>query len=99
MQNEALNGQTPILALLKQMQADDFHWEVQHDEHGHVTHLYFAYRKSLEMYQSYLNVLLIDCTSKMNRFHSPLYSIMGITGLNTSFFVFLAFLMTEQEAS
>jgi hypothetical protein len=96
--NEALNGQTPIQALVEQMQADDFCWSVQHDERGHVTHLFFAYRKSLEMYQTYPEVLLIDCTYKTNRFHMPLCSIMGITGINSSFFVALAFLRTEQEA-
>jgi hypothetical protein len=60
--------------------------------------LFFVYRKLLEMYQSYPEVLLIDCTYKTNRFHMPLCGIMGITGLNTSFFVALAFLPMEQEA-
>jgi hypothetical protein len=98
MLSEALGGRTPIQALVEQMQADDFSWSVQHDAQGHVTHLFFAYKKSVEMYFSYPEVLLIDCTYKTNRFHMPLCSIMGVTGVGSSFFVALAFLRTEREA-
>ncbi len=99
MRGNALSGRTPIQALVEQMQADDFYWSVQHDAQGHVTHLFFAYKKSLLMYQSNPEVLLIDCTYKTNCFHMHLCSLMGVTGLGSSFFIALAFLRTEQEAN
>ncbi len=98
LRNEALDCRTPIQALVEQMQADDFDWKVQHDDHRHVTQLFFAYKQFLEMYPSYPEVLLVDCTYKTNRFHMPRCSIMGITGINTLFFVALALFRTEQEA-
>jgi hypothetical protein len=97
--NSALNGRTPIQALVQQLKDDDFHWNVLTDNQGHVSHLFFAYWKSLQLYQSYPEVLLIDCTYKTNRYHMPLCCMVGITGMNTSFLVGFAFLRSECERS
>ncbi len=94
--NAALGGRTPIQALVEQLREDDFVWDVKTDDHGHVTHLFFAHRESLALYHSYPEVLLIDCTYKTNRYHLPLCNIVGITGLNTSFFLAFAFLKQER---
>ncbi len=77
--NKALNRQTPIQVLVKNMSSDSILRKVQHDNCRHVTHLFFAYRRLLDMYQSYPEVLLINNTYKTNRFHMPHCSIMGIS--------------------
>jgi hypothetical protein len=93
----ALNGRTPIQVLLSHFQTDDFVWNKQHDQHGHVTHLFFSYRKALDLYRAYPDVLLIDSTYKTNQLNMPLCNIVGITAVNTTFFVGFAFLKTEQQ--
>ncbi len=95
--NIALNGRTPIQALVQQLRVEDFHWNLRTDAEGHVTHLFFAYRESLQLYQSFPEVLLIDCTYKTNRYHMPLCCMVGITGMNTSFIIAFAFLKREAE--
>jgi hypothetical protein len=94
---ENLNRRTPIQSLVAQMNFDDYVWNVQSSPDGHVTHLFFAHKGSLELYRAYPEVLLIDCTYKTNRFHMPLCNNMGITGIGTSFYVAFAFLQWECE--
>jgi hypothetical protein len=60
LRNLGFDSRTPIQAPVEQMQSDNLYWNVKHDERGHVTHLLFAYKKLLEMYQSYPDVLLMD---------------------------------------
>jgi hypothetical protein len=87
-----LNGRTPTQALVAEMSSDDYIWNAPSGLDGHVTHLFFAPRQLLELYKTYPEVLLIDCTYKTNRFHMPLCNIMGITGISTSVYVAFAFL-------
>ena len=94
---ETLAGRTPIAALAEQLDAGEFSWEVVTTEQGHITHLFFAAHKSLALYERYPEVLLLDCTYKTNQFKMPLLNIIGITGLNTTFYVGFAFIRTEQE--
>jgi hypothetical protein len=95
--NLVLGGQTPIQALVQQLRAEDFVWNVQTDLQGHVTQLFFAYRPSLALFKAYPEVLLIDCTYKTNCYHMPLCNIIGITGVNTTLIVAMAFLKQERE--
>jgi hypothetical protein len=94
---DALNGRTPIQALISHFSEDDFVWSEKHDGHGHVTHLFFSYKKALDLYRFYPEVLLIDSTYKTNRFNMPLCIVVGITAVNTTFFVRFAFLRSEQQ--
>ncbi len=94
---ELLNGLTPIQALLSQLAADDFVWEYQLDSDRRVTHLFFAYRRSLRLYSLYPEVLLLDCTYKTNRYGLPLLNMVGMTGVKLSFLVGCAFLRSESE--
>jgi hypothetical protein len=97
LRNVALAGRTPIQALVEQLGVEDFVWHVQADNEGHVTQLFFAYKDALTLYESYPEVLLIDCTYKTNRYRMPLCVIAGITGVNTTFIVAMAFLKQERE--
>jgi hypothetical protein len=57
-----LGDRTPIQALVESFNADDFAWKGQRDGSGNVTHLFFAYRKSLELLAAYPEVIVMDCT-------------------------------------
>jgi hypothetical protein len=59
--------------------------------------LFLAYKNALAMYKSYPEVMLIDCTYKTNRYRMPLCVMAGITGVNTTVIVAMAFLKQERE--
>jgi hypothetical protein len=82
---------------LSLFQTDDFLWNKQQDQHGHVTHLFISFGKALDLYRAYPEVLLIDSTYKTNWFNMPLCNMVGITAVNTTFFVCFAFLKTSQQ--
>lgn len=67
------------------------------DVSEHITHLFFASRRSLARYEGYPEVVLLDCTYITHRFCMPLLNIIGITDLNTSFYIAFAFIKSEQE--
>ncbi len=97
LRRESLNAQTPIQALLREFAADDFVHEYQLDTDGHVTHLFFASRRSLHLFLLYPEVLLLDCTYQTNRYGLPLLNMVGMTGVKLSFLVACAFLRSESE--
>ena len=61
----------------------------------HVTRLFFAHRKSIDMMKDFPEVLLMDCTYKTNRFKMPLLDMVGVSSLGTTFHFAFAFLMEE----
>ncbi len=65
---DALGCQSQIQALFAQLTPDDFTWEFQASSTGNVTHLFFAFMSLLDLFKSYPEVLLLDCTYKINNF-------------------------------
>lgn len=61
MKTESLAGKTPIQALLAQFDAEELHWSTRVSTQGHLTHLFFAFREAIDLYQAYPEVLLLDC--------------------------------------
>lgn len=94
---ENLAGKTPIQTLIEELEEKEFVWEVKTNEAGRITHLFFAPRQGLALYQAYPEVPLLDCTYKTNKFKMPLLNVVGFTGLNTTFYVAFAFLRGEKE--
>jgi histone-lysine N-methyltransferase SETD2 len=92
-----LAGRTPIQALLDEFQADSFHCQCKTDDAGHVTHLFFAAESSIELFQAYPEVILMDCTYNSNRFKMPLLTVVGITGISTTFYLAFSFIQSEKE--
>ena len=54
-------------------------------------------RKAVALFEAYLEVLLLDCTYKTNKFKMPLLNVVGLTGLDTTFYMAFTFLRGEQE--
>lgn len=94
---EALSGRTSIQALVAELEEGKFVWRIQTNPAGHVTHLVFVSRYGLDLFAAYLEVLLLDCTYQTNRFQMPLLDMVGLIGLNTTFYVAFAFVKSEQE--
>jgi hypothetical protein len=63
---EQLAGKTPIEAMLYELQKSNYIYEYQLDQQRHITHLFFAHPTSIELLKRYLDVVLMDCTYKMN---------------------------------
>ena len=50
------------------------------------------------MFKRFSTVLIKDCTYKTNRFNMPLLNLVGITNLNTTFEIGMAWLSGETES-
>lgn len=94
----ALGTYTPVQALLEHLQRDDWFFKHEEDESHRVTKLFFSRASSQTILKINSEVLLMDCTYKVNRYKMPLLVINGVTALNTTFYVGFAFLASERTA-
>jgi hypothetical protein len=91
-----LNGLSPTQALLMRLgENPDYRYHFHVYEDGNLARLLVFERGSVEILRSNFEVLLVDSTYKTNRFNMPLFNIVGVTAINTSFFVGFCFLDTE----
>jgi hypothetical protein len=68
---ELLERQSPIEAMLHELEVGNWEFNYQLDDDGHITQLFFTHPKSLSLLKQYLEVLLMDCTYKTNHFRMP----------------------------
>lgn len=62
---ESLAGRTPIQTLLQDLTTGALFYRHRTDE-GHVTHLFIAHPRSIELFREHHDILL-DCTYRTNR--------------------------------
>jgi hypothetical protein len=96
---ENLYGKTPIEALLEILKQDRYTFHYKTDIISCITHLFFAYPKSIKLLNRFPEVILLDCTYKTNRFKLPLLNIIGVTCLNITFYIIFCFIKYEDEKS
>ena len=96
--NKALGGRTPIQALIDELTTKGYVHNVKLCDGNHVTHLFVAHPKAIQLVREYHRVLLMDCTYKTNAFNMPLLNIVGVTSLSTTFTVGYVLLPQEQES-
>jgi hypothetical protein len=97
---EKLQGRTRVKALLHELEAQGDKWNVSKRLNlltGEITGLMFSLVHSLSIWKSYPLVMQIDATYKVNRYNVPLLSIVGTTGLNTTFYVANIFLAGKHK--
>jgi hypothetical protein len=102
---QMLKGQSRIQALFNELQnAKDVNGEQKwnydkrkNKETGELTGLFFSHLRSGSMFMRYLEVIHIDATYKVNRFNVPLLSIVGTTGINTTFQIASIFLVGKHQ--
>jgi hypothetical protein len=99
LRREQLGLQTPTQALLSELYAVNSVYTVAHQAHPEsqqLQRLFFCHQNSSRLLEASLEVVLADCTYKSNRFHLPLLAFVGVTVLNTSFYIAFAFLSKEE---
>lgn len=94
---ESLAGRTVIQALVDELGEGGFSYNIEYDQEGHLTHLFFAHPISIELSKSYPHVFLMDCTYKTNKYKMPLLDIIGVSSFNTSFYSCFVFMQKEEE--
>lgn len=94
---ESLAGRPAIHALLEDFGNAGFLHNIEYDQEGHLTHLFFAHPKSIELTKSYPNVFVMDCTYKTNKYKMPLLCIIGVSSFNKSFYACFVFMQKEEE--
>jgi hypothetical protein len=92
-----LAGRSPIQALVDQVQALNYVYEIKCGINGEVTGFFFCHRESVALARRYRTTFLMDCTYKTNRFGMPLLNIVGVTATNGTFNAGLAFLSNETQ--
>jgi MULE transposase domain len=93
---EFLDGRTPIQALLIALMDDEGTWTTNYKAEDDVVSAVFCIHKtSLALLRAHSYILVMDCTYKTNKYKMPLLDIVGITSLNTSFYVGFCFVAKE----
>lgn len=75
---EVCEGQSSIYALASQLDEEGFWSRIQFGEDGRVTAVLFAHPDSLAYLQAYPDILLLDCTYKMNKHGMPLLDMIRV---------------------
>ena len=93
---KALDGNSPIEALILELRKLDFYHEFLNEE-GKISSLFIAHPHSIQLAVAFPTTFLLDCTYKKNKFNMPLLHISGINGSNKSFSVAFCFLSQEKK--
>ena len=96
-----LKGRSRIQALMDELEnakdeKGNEKWNFEprkNKETSELTGLFFSLVDSTRLWDQYLDVIRIDATYNVNRFNVPLVSIVGTTGLNTTFYIANIFLV------
>ena len=86
---------TAIQALIDDLQKESWYCKYQTDDSNAIQCCFFAYQKSIHLFQRFSEVVLMDCTYNTNKFNMPLFTITGRTSMNGSFTIAMAFLAGE----
>ena len=93
-----LNGRSSIEALLDELSTSpDWIFDVKLDTENHVQCLFFAHKKQVELLRANPDILMMDCTYRINKYRMPLLHILGYTSLQTFFSAGFYFLRQETE--
>ena len=96
----ALSGRSPTQYLYDtEIAGGKVDHRIMVGDDGRLKNLFFIPKATQELTRVYQNVLVLDCTYKTNKYKLPLLHGVGVTALNTSFTMFLAFLINEKEES
>ncbi|KAH9753465.1 protein FAR1-RELATED SEQUENCE [Citrus sinensis] len=93
-------GRSQMQQLLSKLSEHNYiEWHRCYDNTDIVKDLFWAHPKSIELLRSFPSVLLMDCTYKVNKYHLPLFEIIGVTSTDMTFNVAYTYLSSEREDS
>jgi hypothetical protein len=76
---------------------DNWVFDYQTDKQGRLTHLFLAYAKTVQIFQSHPDILMADCTYWTNRFKMPLLHFLGCNSIGGHFTTAFCFLPSESQ--
>jgi hypothetical protein len=94
-QVEFLAGRTAIQALLTTLPDKD--WTIQYQMQDDDRALFYIHESSLKLLRDNPSILFMDCTYKINGYNMPLLDIVGVSPMNTTFYVGFGFLPNETQ--
>lgn len=94
-----LNGLPPMDALINELDKNGLSYSIARNSEQKVTHLFFAFPDSVKLARRYNTVVIFDSTYKTNKFKMPLFQMVGVTSLSTTFHVAFAFIEDETQSS
>ncbi|KAK9734310.1 hypothetical protein RND81_04G130600 [Saponaria officinalis] len=95
-EKKSLGGRPLIQALFEEFEQGGFIFNYRKDECGHLTHVFFAHKKSVALAKTYITTFVVDCTYKTNKYGMPLLDIIGVSSFNKSFYADFAFMRHEK---
>ncbi|POV95405.1 hypothetical protein PSTT_16266 [Puccinia striiformis] len=78
----ALDGKTPVKALMCVLKESNWEWEVKVNASGAILNLFFAHPGSIHLARINHHVALLDSTYKTNRYKLPLLHVIGQAASN-----------------
>ncbi len=99
LRREALNGDTPIVALGKMLEKDDdWAYSIAYNhETKAVNRLFFAHAAAIALARTWPEVLLVDATYWTNYYNLPLLHFLGRLPTGKNFTVAFCFISDENE--
>ncbi|KNE96692.1 hypothetical protein PSTG_10095 [Puccinia striiformis f. sp. tritici PST-78] len=93
----ALDGKTPVKALMCVLKESNWEWEVKVNASGAILNLFFAHPGSIHLARINHHVALLDSTYKTNRYKLPLLHVIGQAASNRLFSIGFCFMTYEDE--
>ncbi|POW14110.1 hypothetical protein PSTT_03145 [Puccinia striiformis] len=93
----ALDGKTPVEALMCVLKESNWEWEVKVNASGAILNLFFAHPGSIHLARINHHVALLDSTYKTNRYTLPLLHVIGQAASNRLFSIGFCFMTYEDE--
>jgi head-tail adaptor len=95
---EFLKSLTSIQALIRELNETNWTYEMQKNVDNHITHLFFVKQTSQIVLKSNYEILVMNCTYKINRYKFSLLVISDQIVLHSNFYVAFCFMKNEITA-
>jgi hypothetical protein len=95
--NDSLSGLTQIQYLVKELEESNWVSDYKLSEESNLQAVFFAHPDSIKLCRSYNLAIVMDCTYKTNKYKMSLLNVVGITSINSTFYICFAFLPQEIE--
>ncbi len=97
LRRDDLRFMTSIQALMHQLSDEDWFFVFQKNRRNQITHLFFSKKSSQFMLKTNYEVLVMNCTYKINRYKMPLFIISDQTALHKNFYVAFCFMSKKKQ--
>jgi hypothetical protein len=94
---ENLEGYTSSQKLLQELNEEDWVYHYSLDEDNKLQALLFAPKSSITMCRLYNKSIIMDCKYQTNKYNLKLLDVVGVTCLNSTFYVCFIYIPKEDE--